>query len=163
MSNATLAVKPVDFSDSIQVRTFVGLLDMYARDPMGGGQGLANEVKARLPIDLASWPGGVHLIAWAGDEAVGLLNAFMGYSTFKARPLMNIHDIAVKTEWRGQGVGQALLGQLQLIAQSRGCCKLTLEVLLGNTPARQAYERFGFEDYALDPQMGAAAFMQKWL
>lgn len=163
MDTKQWTIKPVDFSDPTEVIAFVGLLDMYARDPMGGGQGLANEVKSRLPDDLARWPGGVHLIAWHEGEAVGLLNAFMGYSTFKAQPLMNVHDVAVLARYRGQGVGQALLGELESIARERGCCKLTLEVLLGNTNARKAYERFGFEDYALDPTMGAACFMQKWL
>lgn len=163
MSKARWTIKSVDFSDKDQARAFIGLLDMYARDPMGGGQGLANEVKTRLPVDLASWPGGIHLIAWHGDEAVGLLNAFTGYSTFKAQPLMNVHDIAVLSQYRGQGVGQALLAELESIARQKGCCKLTLEVLSGNTKARKAYEFFGFEDYALDPNMGAACFMQKWL
>jgi len=163
IDHASLAVRPVIFSDQADVRTFIDLLDMYARDPMGGGHGLTNEVKTRLPNDLASWPGGVHLIAFAGDEGVGLLNAFMGYSTFKARPLINIHDIAVKPQWRGQGVAQALLRELEQIALSKQCCKLTLEVLGENTRARQSYERFGFEGYALDPELGAASFMQKWL
>ena len=153
----------MDFADPEQALVFVGLLDMYARDPMGGGQGLANDVKQRLPQDLASWPGGVHLVAWFADEAVGVLNAFMGYSTFRAKPLMNVHDIAVRPDYRGRGIGQAMLGELELIARQRDCCKLTLEVLSGNTNARKAYEHFGFEDYCLDPQMGAACFMQKWL
>lgn len=156
-------VKPVDFGDVDQARGFVGLLDMYARDPMGGGQGLANDVKSRLASDLAKWPGSVHLMAWHGEEPIGLLNAFIGYSTFKAQPLMNIHDIAVMPPYRGQGVGQALLAALESIARERGCCKLTLEVLSGNTRARKSYQAVGFEDYALDPQMGAACFMQKWL
>ena len=156
-------VKPVDFAVDRERIAFIGLLDMYARDPMGGGQGLADDVKSRLPGDLANWPGGVHLLAWHEDEAVGLLNAFMGYSTFKAQPLLNVHDIAVLPDWRGKGAGQSLLAELQSIADERGCCKLTLEVLSGNTRARQTYEAFGFEDYALDPTLGAACFMQKWL
>jgi len=158
-----VVVKPVDFEVAQQRQVFVDLLDMYARDPMGGGQGLRDEVKARLPADLAAWPGSVHLLAWDGEQAVGLLNAFMGYSTFKAQPLINIHDIAVLPPWRGQGVGQCLLQALQAEALERGCCKITLEVLSGNTAAKRAYLKFGFEDYALDPEQGIACFMQKWL
>jgi ribosomal protein S18 acetylase RimI-like enzyme len=160
---AGIVVKTVDFAQPLEASAWIDLLDMYARDPMGGGQGLDEHVKARLPIDLAGAHGGVHLMAWNQAQAVGLLNAFLGYSTFKAKPLMNIHDIAVKPQWRGRGVGQSLLASLELLAKAQGCCKLTLEVLSGNTKARAAYEHFGFEDYALDPGMGAACFMQKWL
>lgn len=156
-------VKPVDFNLAHDRLAFVGLLDMYARDPMGGGQGLADEVKTRLPVDLPDWPGAVNLLAWQDEVAIGLLNAFTGYSTFKAQPLMNIHDIAVLPGHRGKGVGRALLSELQIIAKERGCCKLTLEVLSGNTMAVQTYQKFGFEDYALDPKQGVAQFMQKWL
>jgi ribosomal protein S18 acetylase RimI-like enzyme len=94
---------------------------------------------------------------------VGLLNAFLGFSTFKAKPLMNIHDIAVQPQWRGQGVGRALLQAIQTHAQRLGCCKLTLEVLSGNHQAQRSYRAFGFEDYALDPAAGVAGLMQKWL
>ena len=156
-------VKPVDFNLAHERLAFVGLLDMYARDPMGGGQGLSDSVKSRLPVDLPDWPGAVNLLAWQDDVAVGVLNAFMGYSTFKAQPLMNIHDIAVLPDHRGKGVGRALLSELQIIAKARDCCKLTLEVLSGNIAAVQTYQKFGFEDYALDPQQGVAQFMQKWL
>ena len=48
-------------------------------------------------------------------------------------------------------------------ARAIGCCKLTLEVLSGNMVATRAYLRFGFAQYALDPAVGHAMFMQKWL
>jgi hypothetical protein len=38
-----------------------------------------------------------------------------------------------------------------------------LEVLSGNRAARTLYEKLGFDDYQLDPAMGQAQFMQKWL
>jgi ribosomal protein S18 acetylase RimI-like enzyme len=76
---------------------------------------------------------------------------------------MNIHDIAVHPDFRGQGVGRQLLTTLEQYAKSQNCCKITLEVLMGNTTARQVYTKAGFEDYALDPAVGTACFMQKWL
>jgi ribosomal protein S18 acetylase RimI-like enzyme len=76
---------------------------------------------------------------------------------------MNIHDIAVLPGHRGAGVGQALLAAAEQHAKDRGCCKLTLEVLTGNTRALKSYLGFGFEPYALDPTAGQASFMQKWL
>ena len=102
-------------------------------------------------------------IAWAGSEPVGLVNCFEGYSTFKAQPLLNIHDVAVAPAWRGRGVGQALLAAAEAHARERGCCKLTLEVLTGNQVALNSYVRFGFANYQLDPSAGQAMLMQKWL
>jgi ribosomal protein S18 acetylase RimI-like enzyme len=50
-----------------------------------------------------------------------------------------------------------------MIARGRGACKLTLEVLSGNASAINAYRRLGFEAYQLDPELGDARFMQRWL
>ncbi len=77
--------------------------------------------------------------------------------------MLNVHDIAVLAQHRGQGVGQALLKAAEDHARHRGCCKLTLEVLSGNAPAMASYKRFGFAQYELDPAAGQAQFMQKWL
>ncbi|MDO5693605.1 MAG: GNAT family N-acetyltransferase [Pseudomonadota bacterium] len=141
----------------------ITLLDAYAQDPMGGGTPLADDVKARLCDDLAALPSAASFMAWMGDEPIGLINTFEGYSTFKARPLLNVHDIAVLPAWRGQGIGQALLAACEAHARERGCCKITLEVLSGNARALRSYEHFGFAPYVLDPAEGHALLMQKWL
>jgi ribosomal protein S18 acetylase RimI-like enzyme len=158
-----LNVRRVDYRQATDAQALVMLLDAYARDPMGGGEDLADEVKVRLCSDLAQRPDAASFIAWLDAQPVGLVNCIEGYSTFKARPLMNIHDIAVLPGHRGQGVGQALLAAAQAHALERGCCKLTLEVLTGNAVALRSYERFGFAPYVLDPAAGQASFMQKWL
>ncbi len=56
-----------------------------------------------------------------------------------------------------------MLALAETIARERGACKLTLEVLQGNTGAYKLYQRIGFANYQLDPAMGQAQFMQKWL
>ena len=162
-----MRVERVDYLAPRDARALVMLLDAYARDPMGGGQDLSDEVKARLCADLAQRPGAASFIAWLGTcesaQPIGLINCLEGYSTFKAQPLLNIHDIAVLPAHRGQGVGQALLAAAQDHALAFGCCKLTLEVLTGNQAALASYQRFGFAPYALDPAAGQASFMHKWL
>jgi len=158
-----ISVRLVDYLAAADRADLLFLLDMYARDEMGGGEPLKEDVKARLCDDLAEHPGALSLIASVDGQPVGLLNAFLGYSTFKARPLMNVHDIAVHPDFRGRGVGQALLAALQEYAVAMDCCKLTLEVLSGNHVAQKSYERFGFEQYALSEATGQALFMQKWL
>jgi ribosomal protein S18 acetylase RimI-like enzyme len=143
------------------------LLDSYARDPMGGGAALAAEPLARLCDDLAERPYAFSFIAWQssahGEQPVGLVNCFEAYSTFKAQPLINIHDLAVHPSVRGRGVGHALMQAVELEALARGACKITLEVLSGNAVALKSYQRFGFAAYQLDPKAGQAMFLQKWL
>jgi ribosomal protein S18 acetylase RimI-like enzyme len=85
------------------------------------------------------------------------------FSTFAARPLVNIHDVVVLAGYRGQRVGEQMLARVEAIAVARGACKLTLEMLSGNASAARLYQRIGFADYQLDPAMGHAVFMQKWL
>ena len=175
-SPVPVTVRRVDYRDPVDAAALVALLDLYARDPMGGGTPLDDDVKARLCSGLAERGeagqhlGAVSFIAWlpsalpnAAPQAVGLINCFEAYSTFKAQALMNIHDIAVHPAHRGRGVGQALLAAAADHARARGCCKLTLEVLSGNAVALASYQRFGFAGYQLDPAAGQAVFLQKWL
>jgi ribosomal protein S18 acetylase RimI-like enzyme len=98
-----------------------------------------------------------------GSVPVGLVNCVEGFSTFACQPLVNIHDVVVAVSHRGQRIGEHMLTLVEQLARQRGACKLTLEVLSGNAPATRLYRRIGFENYQLEPSMGHALFMQKWL
>lgn len=158
-----ITVRRADYADPVDRAALVTLLDAYATDPMGGGVPLPDAVRAALCDRLAQVPLAASYIAWLDGQAVGLINCFEGFSTFKARPLLNVHDIAVLPAHRARGIGQALLAAAERHARERGCCKLTLEVLAGNAPALRSYGRFGFAPYTLDPREGQALLMQKWL
>ena len=75
----------------------------------------------------------------------GVAVCFLGFSTFSAMPLLNIHDLAVRGEFQGTGVGGALLDSVAEKARTLGCCRVTLEVDQENPGARRLYERKGFE------------------
>ena len=159
----TLRVVAVDLENEAISKVWLELLDHYARDPMGGGAGLSDYARRHLVDEVKSLPTFHGALAWAGDEPVGLINCFAGFSTFAAKPLLNIHDIVVHAGARGQGIARALLGWAEQRARVLGCCKLTLEVLSNNTRALAAYERAGFAPYVLDPAAGHALFLQKYL
>ena len=159
----SLHVAAVDLYDPVQAAIWLDLLDHYARDPMGGGEGLSDYAKLNLVHTIRQVPGFHGALAWLDGEAVGLIDCFAGFSTFAAKPLLNVHDIVVHASRRGQGIAQALLAWAGQRAGELGCCKLTLEVLEGNLGARRAYLEFGFEGYQLDPAMGQALFMEKKL
>ncbi len=160
---STTEISPIDLSDDRQTRALVELLDHYARDPMGGGQPLPEAVRTALVPGLRQQPGYLGFLAVRAGAPVGLVNAFLGFSTFAARPLLNLHDIVVHASARRQGIGRQLLARVEATALARGCCKLTLEVLAANRAARGAYAAFGFASYTLDPGTGVALFLEKKL
>jgi GNAT superfamily N-acetyltransferase len=156
-------VRDLDLGDPLQSASFLSLLDHYARDPMGGGEALAMDVCSALPEALSKVAGFHGAMAWHGDQAIGLINCFTGFSTFKAKPLLNVHDLVVHADWRGQRVAAALLDWAARRARELGCCKLTLEVLANNHMAKRCYQRAGFAPYVLDPAAGAAELMQRFI
>ena len=144
------------------------LMDEYASGTTGGGKPLSAYARAHLAATLRTRAGAHTLLAVrredTGEESfVGLLNAFEGFSTFACKPLLNIHDVIVTEALRGQGIGRQLMLAAEDLARELGCCKLTLEVLEGNTKAQAAYQSLGYEGYELDPAMGKALFWQKTL
>lgn len=157
----SLQIAAVDLENPADAAAWLDLLDHYARDPMGGGTGLSAYAREHLVAATAMQVSFVGALAREGGEAVGLINCFTGFSTFAARPLLNIHDIVTRDDRRGRGIGQALLGWAETQARQRDCCKLTLEVLSNNRQAMRLYEHVGFAPYALDPAAGAALFLQK--
>jgi len=86
------------------------------------------------------------LLALTENVAVGIAVCFSGLSTFHARPLLNVHDLAVLPQYRGQGIGRLLLTAAEDHARRRGCCRLTLEVQDDNHPALGLYRDFGFDE-----------------
>ncbi len=144
MAEAAVQVSAVDFADPADVAQYLGQLDAYARDPMGCGRSLSNAVKQRLVDDLARHPGAYALLARHDDLAVGFATCFVGYSTFRARPLLNIHDIAVLPEWRRRSVARQLLAAIVDLGNRLDCCRLTLEVREDNRRARGLYADAGF-------------------
>jgi GNAT superfamily N-acetyltransferase len=158
-----------DYQNPVHADALVRLLDAYAQDPAGGGEALSEFAKTNLVRELAARPQAFSVLAFAaegggvGEQAVGLVNCIEGFSTFACRPLVNIHDVAVLPGYRGRRVAEQMLALVDEIARERGACKLTLEVLAGNASAVRLYERVGFAGYQLDPALGRAQFLQKWL
>lgn len=162
-SAAVIHVVRVDYRNPVHAAALVQMLDDYARDPAGGGKPLGEFTRGSLAAALAARPQAFSVLAYDGAQAVGLVNCIEGFSTFACRPLVNIHDLAVAASHRGQRVAERMLEQVEQIARERGACKLTLEVLSGNHSANKLYARTGFAGYQLDPSMGQAQFLQKWL
>ncbi|MEZ6091211.1 MAG: GNAT family N-acetyltransferase [Pirellulaceae bacterium] len=102
-------------------------------------------------------------VAFHDDHPCGIVTCFRGFSTFAAKPLINISDFYVDPAIRGQGIGRMLLNAVEDEARLTDCCKLTLEVQQHNLRARSVYAQFGFGQavYAADADSGGSLYMVK--
>ncbi|NEQ44110.1 MAG: GNAT family N-acetyltransferase [Leptolyngbya sp. SIOISBB] len=85
------------------------------------------------------------LLAQVDDESVGFALFFHNYSTFLMQPGIYLEDLFVLPDYRGQGIGKALLRSVGQLAVERGCGRLEWNVLDWNSPAIAFYERMGAE------------------
>jgi ribosomal protein S18 acetylase RimI-like enzyme len=158
-----ITVTTANLDDPGHQDALLSMLNAYARDPMGTGHDLPADVRARLIPGLKQHPTTLVFLAFHGSQPVGIAVCFVGFSTLAARPLLNIHDLAILPEYRGQGVGRQLLQQVEHTARERGCCKLTLEVREDNHRAQRLYHAVGFGDIGLSQGAVRNWFLEKRL
>ena len=161
MSAPELAVAQVDLASAEHAQAVLELLDQYARDPMGAGAPLSERVRRELLPALREHPTTLVLVAWLDDEPIGLAVCFRGFSSFAARPLLNLHDFFVVPAARRRGVARRLLEQVAQVARRIGCSAITLEVRADNGPAQRLYRSVGFAGGSFGPESRHFAFWRK--
>lgn len=152
-----LTIIEADFSNEEHAEAMLFVTNEYAKDPMGLGDSLPDDVQNRLIDEIKNFPVWMSFLAMYNGEPAGIVNCVYSFSTFNAAKVINIHDLAVLKKFRGKGIGEALLANVEKKAKETNCCKVTLEVREDNR-ARNLYERMGFE-YG-NPKM---FFMSKYL
>ena len=100
--------------------------------------GIATEPPVDVEARAASWTVDGTLVAVAGAELIGSL------VVEPSRHGFGEIGMAVAREWRGRGVGSALLTAAIEWARGRGLHKLSLGVFAHNTAAIELYRKFGF-------------------
>lgn len=105
----------------------------------------ATEEKLRATL-FGPRPAAECVLAFAdGGAPAGFAMHFPNYSTFLAKPGLYLEDLFVKPEFRGRGIGKALLLHLARLAHQRGCGRMEWAVLDWNQPAVDFYESLGAE------------------
>lgn len=150
-----------DLTRAEHAQAYLALMSHYASDPMGGSKDLCDFAKKNLVQELLKRNDVFIILVFKDKQPAALLTAIEGFSTFSCKPLFNIHDVIVFKDFRGQGITNLLFCEIEKIAKSRDCCKITLEVLEGNEIAKNAYLKQGFSGYQLDPEFGNAIFWTK--
>ncbi|MBR1798148.1 MAG: ribosomal protein S18-alanine N-acetyltransferase [Clostridiales bacterium] len=79
--------------------------------------------------------------SYENDEVIGYIDAYI--ITFEAE----LGNICILPEYRGKGVGRALINGLMERLRSKGAEVVFLEVEAGNETAVGLYESIGFERY----------------
>ncbi len=83
------------------------------------------------------------VVAEAGGKPAGFALFFYNYSTWEGRAGIYLEDLFVRPEFRGHGIGKALLRHLSAAAIAQGCARLEWSVLDWNQPAIDFYHRLG--------------------
>ena len=141
----------------------VAMMDAYSADPMGDARPMSEYARSHLIQGLREHPTTLVFLVFHRDQPCGIATCFRGFSTFAARPLLNISDFYIDPAFRGRGLGRRLLEAIQDQAESLGCCKLTLEVQQHNARARSIYSHFGFSQavYPADAAEGGSLYLVK--
>lgn len=161
MNEGPITVIEADLSRPDHQAATLHLLNSYAMDPMGDGKPLSEWARRNVISGLREYPTTLVFLAYLGTEPVGLATCFRGFSTFAARPLVNISDYFVFPQHRGLGIGRRLLAAIEQRAREVGCCRLTLEVQENNDHARRVYAAAGFAQAVYVPEAGGSLYLSK--
>jgi ribosomal protein S18 acetylase RimI-like enzyme len=160
---ASINVINADYDNPVHQQAIIDLLNSYAHDPTGNDKKLSEQVCKDLIPGLRDHPAMLVFLAFREDQPVGLATCLISYSTFNARPVLNIHDLVVAPDCRGQGIGSSLMDHIENAARGMNCHKVTLEVSESNHGARKLYREVG---YGLTPdgnEKEAVYFLEKYL
>lgn len=150
-----------DLANKEHAAAVLTLVEEFATDPMGGGAELTSQARTALIPGLAAHPTTVLFLAYNDGQAIGVAVCFIGFSTFAAKSLINIHDLFVRDYARGQGVGSALIEAITQKTRAIKGCKITLEVQSNNTHAQAVYRTAGFEQAVHEEAAGTVTFLTK--
>lgn len=142
----TYTFVPINLSDPVHRRELIRLLDAYMQDEMGNGAPMPKELAPKILEGLRNYPGYLGFFAVVDGQFAALANCNKNYSTFQAKPLINIHDFVVHPDFRGKGVGRFLLDALAAFAKEQGYCRINLEVRRDNSSAQKLYHKAGYAE-----------------
>ncbi len=134
-----IGIRPATEEDVPLILSFIRELAGYER--------LSHEVSATedlLRFYLFGEKRGAEVvIGQHADEPAGFALFFHNFSTFLGRSGIYLEDLYVKPEFRGKGIGRAMLVYLAGLAKERGCGRLEWSVLDWNEPAIRLYRGIG--------------------
>lgn len=132
-------IRPAQAGDVPDILRLIRALADYERL---GHEVVATEDALRATL-FGPRPAAEVLLAEEDGRPVGLALFFQNYSTFLARPGIHLEDLFVEPDFRGRGLGKALLQAVARVAVDRGCGRFEWSVLDWNQPAIDFYRALG--------------------
>lgn len=135
----TLAIRPAASADASLIFAFIRELADYeklAHDVTTNEADIATALFSSNPrvfCDIAEWDG----------APAGFALWFYNFSTFRGRHGIYLEDLFVRPEFRGRGLGKALLANLAKRAVAEGCARVEWWVLDWNEPSIEFYKSLG--------------------
>ena len=136
----------VDLNRKKHQKVFLKLLNDYMLDDMGIGKPMPAELGPQIIKGLKKHPAYLGFFICVGEDFAALANCNLNFSTWKAKPLINIHDFIVSLDYRKRGVGLFLLDEIARYAKEKGYCRVNLEVRQDNYKAQNLYKKVGFKE-----------------
>ena len=139
MLHDSITIRPASKNDAALILSFIRGLAEYeklAHEVVGTEQDLQRTLFGEKPSAEV-------LIAEHNGKPAGFALFFTSYSTFLARPGIYLEDLFVLPEYRGFGIGKALLAFLAGLVVERKMGRLDWSVLDWNEPAIKFYEQIG--------------------
>ena len=134
-----LCIRPAEAKDIPLIVQLIRELAEYEKEP---DKAIATEADIRRDGFSANPKFRVQIGEWGG-QAAGFALFFYNYSTWLGRAGLYLEDLFVRPEFRGKGIGKALLTRLAKIAVEEGCGRFEWQVLNWNTPAVEFYKSLG--------------------
>jgi GNAT superfamily N-acetyltransferase len=134
-------IRPASAEDAALILSFIRELAEYEREPAAVQLSEADLVRDGFPADGGSTYYEC-LIAEADGQPAGFALFFPVYSTWRGRSL-HLEDLFVRPQFRGCGLGKALLRRVAALAVERGCARFFWHVLDWNEPAIAFYRSLG--------------------
>ena len=98
------------------------------------------EIQQTLVRNLIQLNNVIVYFAHSNTEIIGVAICFYGFSTFKNKKLINIHDLYIVKKFQNKGIGSKFLQYIEK-ENKTVCCKVTLEVYKSNINAIKTYEK----------------------
>lgn len=136
-----LSIRPAGKADVPLILELIRSLAEYEREPDKAvataddliRDGFTPGVAEKFRVVIAEWDG----------KPAGFALFFYNYSTWNGRAGIYLEDLFVRPEFRGKGIGKALLIHLAQIAVKENCKRLEWQVLDWNKPAIDFYQSLG--------------------